>query len=161
MMGLELAKFSNITHYTQYLSDPAAANHSIVTIKHRHVSRGWRQLRLILDNTNNTNNIKMAMLAPSSPHRLYLRRLEGTFARIAIHQLATHHITLSQLYRIFCVYFCSIGWFLSYFRPFLPSLQSDCFSFIPAKVHMLHRQSDHGIIPNESPRISNKWTRKD
>ena len=104
------------------------------------------------------------MLAPSplgSPHRLYLRRLEGTFARIAIHQLATHHITFSLLYRIFCVYFFSIGWFLLYFRPFLPSLQSDCFSFIPAKVHMLHRQSDHGIIPNESPRIFYKWTRKD
>ena len=58
------------------------------------------------------------MLAPS-PSSLYLRRLEGTFARIAIHQLATHHITLcSIVYRIFCVYFCSIGWFYCIFAPF-------------------------------------------
>ena len=69
MMGLELAKFSNITHYTQYLSDPAAANHSIVTIKHRHVSRGWRQLRLILDNTNNTNNINNGNVGTEHPQQ--------------------------------------------------------------------------------------------
>ena len=152
-----LAKFSNITHYKQYLSDPAAANHLSTDNKTQTRDAGAEVTTpLILDNTN---NIKWQSWHTGHHHQA--KRHQGTFARIAIHHLsAQHHLSYPHVTLLLHNITSDVlRLFLFNWLPFIVFLPLCTIITMRLFLSIQYRstcfwQSDQGIIPNESPRIS-------